>query len=343
MSDAKWRAVSSQRAWRSGEFSGESDWVTELSEVEIQAFRDAAAKLPANSSDWLNFDLSDLVSEAVSARLVSISDELTKGKGFCLLRGMGAEDAALLRRVFWIIGNGLGEPVMQNTRGEVLSEVFDRFAGQPRDADTRGYESSDELRFHCDGGDCIGLACIRPASVGGASGLVSLLAIFNEILEEAPAHLEVLARGFPLYSRKERDGSQEAAETGKVHEQRIPVFAVRNGYMSAWSNIKLNELVAEVSGWCFTDEESAALRYFEGIAEREEMKLSFMQAPGDILWINNLAVMHRRDNYEDAADPAKRRKLYRMWMNLHDAQPVVPIHAALRQGIPGKRPVIAAD
>jgi hypothetical protein len=63
----------------------------------------------------------------------------------------------LLRRLFWVIGNNLGVPTMQNKRGQVLSEVFDRFDGAERVVDTRGYESSDELTFHCDGGDSIGL------------------------------------------------------------------------------------------------------------------------------------------------------------------------------------------
>ena len=71
---------------------------------------------------------------------------------------------------------------MQNARGEILSLVTDRFAGAERGVDTRGYESNDELRFHCDGGDCIGMSCIRQAPEGGTNGLVSLFAIYNEIL-----------------------------------------------------------------------------------------------------------------------------------------------------------------
>ena len=69
--------------------------------------------------------------------------------------------------------------------------------------DSRGYESNDELNFHCDGGDCIGLACVRPSPTGGESGFVSLLAVYNELLAEAPELLEPLYEGFPLYQRKE--------------------------------------------------------------------------------------------------------------------------------------------
>ncbi|GIS18982.1 MAG: hypothetical protein CM15mP120_08980 [Pseudomonadota bacterium] len=114
---------------------------------------------------------------SVMSVLRTASADLAAGKGFVLLRGLNAKDTERLRRVFWVIGNGLGAPVMQNARGEILSLVTDRFAGAERGVDTRGYESNDELRFHCDGGDCIGMSCIRQAPEGGTNGLVSLFAI----------------------------------------------------------------------------------------------------------------------------------------------------------------------
>ena len=76
-----------------------------------------------------------------------------------------------------LVAHHLGTPVMQNARGEVLSEVFDRYAGAERGVDTRGYESNDELRFHCDGGDCIGMSCVRQSPIPCTNGLVSLFAI----------------------------------------------------------------------------------------------------------------------------------------------------------------------
>jgi alpha-ketoglutarate-dependent taurine dioxygenase len=72
------------------------------------------------------------------------------------------------------------------------------------------------------------------------------------------------------------------------------------------------------------------------------MQLTFMQQPGDILLINNLAVMHRREKYFDSEDPAEKRSLYRMWLNLHNSQPVPASHSALRRGIRGPSPNIAA-
>ena len=162
--------------------------------------------------------------------------------------------------------------------------------------------------------------------------------IYNELLAHHPEHLQVLYRGFPLYVRKEQ--GEEGQKLGKVNERRIPVFGWQGGEMSAWLNIKLAEIAADVSDGGMSSEERAALDCLEEIAERPDVQLRFRQEPGDILFIHNMAVMHRRDRYEDHADPARRRLLYGMWTNLHQPRPVVPELAALRAGIPGPSPTI---
>ena len=83
--------------------------------------------------------------------------------------------------------------------------------------------------------------------------------------------------------------------------------------MSTWLNIQLAELAAEVSGQAFSDRERDALACVES-GESRDMQLTFDQEPGDVLFINNLAVMHRRDKYYDGHDKQK-RMLYRMWIN----------------------------
>jgi len=320
----------------------DSDWVTQLADSEIEALHGLAATLPADDSAWLNVDPRRIQDSAVADVLQRAGSELAQGKGFVLLRGLDAKDIELMRRVFWIIGNGLGEPVMQNAKGEVLSIVADRFAGAQRGVDTRGYESNDELRFHCDGGDCIGMSCIRQAPVGGTNGLVSLFALYNEVLASYPRYLDVLMQGYPLYSRKEKGAAESTKNLGRVQQSRMPVFAWHEGRMSTWLNIKLAELAADVSGQAFTEVEREALVCIEEVATHPDMQLTFKQEPGDVIFINNMAVMHRRDKYVDAEDDAEKRMLYRMWINFHEAQPVVAQHAALRRGIRGPSPVVAA-
>jgi len=341
MNDKTGKPIVDARAWHGAELAA-SDWVTQLSGGETQALYAIADVLPQDASAWLNTDLRQVMDATTASTLDKASNELARGKGFVLFRGLDANDKERLRRVFWIIGIGLGEPVMQNAKGEILSIVADRFAGAERGVDTRGYESNDELRYHCDGGDCIGMSCIRQAPEGGGNGLVSLFALYNKILTSYPEHLDVLKQGFPLYSRKEKGAAESTKKLGKVQQKRIPVFAWHEDRMSTWLNIQLAELAAEVSGQAYTDAERGALACMETLANSPELQLTFKQEPGDVIFINNLAVMHRREKYIDAPDPAQRRMLYRMWINLHASQPVTAQHAALRRGIRGPAPVIAA-
>lgn len=329
-----------ERVWRGSDFSQSSSWVTQIGSEVIADLTALAQTLPLPSEGLLDCDLTSKTSPRLSQFFQAVSKDLTAGKGFALLRGVPADDPELLRRVFWLVAHHLGTPVMQNAQGEVLSEVFDRYAGAERGVDTRGYESNDELRFHCDGGDCIGMSCVRQSPIPCTNGLVSLFAIYEEMLLSHPQHLAVLERGYALYARKEKGDAESTAKLGKVSDSRIPVFAWQNGYMSAWLNIQLSELAAAVSGQSMTDEEVAALQCVEQVAEQTHMKLSFVQQPGDILWVNNLAVMHRRNKYEDGSLPEEKRLLFRMWINFHDVQPVVRQHAALRGGIKGPMPTM---
>ena len=332
--------VGGRRAWRSSELGGAEDWITHLDCAAVDAVAAAAARLPDDPSTWADSGMDAIVDPDVAQVLASATNDLWDGRGFFWLRGLPVDDPVLLRRLFWVVGNNVGEPTMQNARGEVLSEVFDRYAGAERGVDTRGYESNDELRFHCDGGDSIGLACVRQAPTGGDNGLVSLTAIHDEIVTHHAEHLPIFERGFALYSRKEQSESGTAG--GAVQQRRIPMFGWGDDGLSCWSNMRLAELASQVSGVRFTSEEAAALAIFEEIAERPDFKLTARSQPGDVIWINNMAVMHRRDRYEDSADPAERRRLYRMWVNSRAPRHVIAEHRSLRAGIRGPRATIGS-
>ena len=62
-----------------------------------------------------------------------------------------------------------------------------------------------------------------------------------------------------------------------------------------------------------------------------------------MVWVNNLAVMHRRERYVDHDDSAQRRLLYRMWLNDREPAAVIAEHAMLRVGIRGPEPTIGAE
>lgn len=332
--------IGAHRAWRASDFARPTDLATVLTAEERADLVAIAEDLPPDVGDWLDRPLYGISTPRLRTRFQALANEMGKGRGLLWIRGLETEDPERLRRMFWVLGNHLGEPVMQNARGEVLSEVYDRFAGAPRGRDSRGYESNDELNFHCDGGDMIGLACVRPSPEGGESGFVSLLAVYNALLEEAPEVLAPLYRGFPLYQRKEKESDGESERSASVSNGRLPVFAERGGYVSAWLNRILAEHACEASGAPMSPDEVVALDRLEAIANRDDMALRVQLEEGDVVFIHNLSVMHRRDRYDDDPDPTRQRLFYRMWANLRAGRELVRPHAGLRLGIRGPRPVI---
>lgn len=127
-----------------------------------------------------------------------------------------------------------------------------------------------------------------------------------------------------------------------MSKSRIPTFTERDGRITAWLNLKLAELASEVSRSPYSDAESEALKVVEAIAERDDFKFSFRQAPGDLVIVNNFSIMHKRSAFKDDPDSSKRRLMLRLWLNLHCAQLPVPEVAMLRTGFRHAAPVIAA-
>jgi hypothetical protein len=334
--------ISSKRAWKTADLNQYAAWKVVFSTIEFEQLENAATGLPADRRDWLTISKHELNAPELVDRIDAVAAEINSGYGFAKISGLDISeyDQDMINRIYWVIAICLGDVVAQNAKGEMIGAVTDLIGGAERGTDDRGYTSSDELRFHCDGGGVSSLFCVRQAPSGGENAVVSLLSIYNEILENHPQHLEVLHRGFPLYQRKEEG---DGREKGSVSRMRIPTFTEKEGRMTAWLNLKLAELASEVSNSPYSDAESKALKAVEEIAERDEFKFSFRLAPGDMIIFNNFSMMHKRSAFQDDPDPDKRRLMLRLWLNLHCADMPAPEVAMLRTGFPHAAPIITAE
>src|SRR5690606_6842646 len=113
----------------------------------------------------------------------------------------------------------------QNTDGDFIGHVVDASAV---DATPRMYRSNLELRPHSDITAMITLACWHKSMRGGASVVVSAVTVHDQIRESAPEHLQYLYQGFHYHLLGE-----EAPGRAPVTEQRIPLFAIRDGQLSS--------------------------------------------------------------------------------------------------------------
>ncbi|MCE7997442.1 MAG: TauD/TfdA family dioxygenase [Rhodobiaceae bacterium] len=340
MGDILGEPVLGKRAWTRADLDKDDGWNLVLGAIETQELEDAARSLPDDLNAWVQMSREDIKAPHLAAKLQSASNEIEDGFGFAKISGLDISgyDADMLHRTYWIIAVLLGNVITQNAKGELIGYVTDKIDGAPRGDNDRGYTSSDELRFHCDGGEVSALFCVRQAPTGGVNSIVSLLSVYNEILEKHPEHLESLYRGFPIYMRKEGDDDR----LGKVQERRIPSISEKEGRITAWVNLKLAELASSLSDSPFSDSDMAALRTIEDVAEQDALKFDFRLEPGELVIVNNLSLMHKRSAFQDDPDPAKKRLLLRLWLNLYSRPEVHPNVAGVMKGFGNTEPIITA-
>ena len=66
----------------------------------------------------------------------------------------------------------------------------------------------------------------------------------------------------------------------------------------------------------FTADEHALLGLYEEIASAPDLYLDMQFEPGDIQLLSNHVVLHARTEYQDFAEPERKRHLLRLWLSL---------------------------
>lgn len=298
--------------WRGSELSRDETWRTRLNAEAIAEIDHALAharRAGVNSILAMNDEPGEFPLSGLATTLAGIGEALHEGRGFAVLEGLpvdkySAQDQAIILRG---ISAFLGLCVSQNHRGERVGRVIDR---SDEIADPRRYEAGGEFRMHIDPIDIVGLLCVRKARRGGESTIVSAMQVHNTLLEEEPALLERLYRGFRLYRPYPDRGERPAMTAG-----RVPVFAADAA--GAFSSYFLPDPVIQgvKRGHNTLDaQEEAALVYAEQVACREDLVLSMDLRPGDIQFLNNRRILHGRADYLDYPEQERRRLMLRIWL-----------------------------
>ena len=294
--------------WRGPEMRQRDDWVTSLSSSEHAELDRAVDGVRDNNIASITRE--DFPLPTLGPKLQQLQEQILYGRGFGVLRGIDVEhgDLERLGRTYWGIGKWLGEAISQNPNGHLLGHVTD-IGATVDNPNQRGYQSADALPFHTDvAADMVGLFCVRPAPDGGASSIVSAVAMHNAMLERDPALLELLFEPWYWDRRGEIPPGCEpwyALPVFTHHAEQLLVAFVRRFIVSA----ERHEAVPALSA-----QQREALDFLQDIAAEPDMHLAMDFRPGDIQLINNYAIMHSREGYSDDPRPDHRRHLLRLWL-----------------------------
>lgn len=148
------------------------------------------------------FPLPNLHSE-----LRKLSDELHKGHGFFVIRGVNVD--SYTREENAIIYVGIASHIAsqrgrQDSKFEgkpadvVLTHVKDLSAGQDKSAIGSPAYTTDRQVFHTDSGDIVSLFCLETALEGGASRIASTWRVYNELVRTRPDLIHTLSQNWDV-------------------------------------------------------------------------------------------------------------------------------------------------
>jgi len=286
--------VTDPAAWRGADLRADRSWVVELTEEQRAELRAGGplVALAAAVRDW-------------RARLQT-------GLGVLLVRGVPVEDLTgqECRDVFSLLGSHLGDPVGQNRDGDLLTDIRD-VGNDPSDPDVRLYTTAAEQDFHTDGADLIGLLCLRTAKSGGINRVVSSVTVYDEIVAARPDLAPLLEQDWHFFLHTQDDGTPLTFPMPIVRRDgdRVASFFI------PWYIRRAQGLPGVPD---LTPEQDEVLRLYEATANRPDLYLDMDFRPGDMQWIRNAAVLHKRTAYVDRPEPGRRRHLLRLWLAARD-------------------------
>lgn len=305
--------ITGPAAWKGADMAGDTSWLHTLTAQQIAAIDAALAQVKSRGLSFPNFGQDDFpIGEHWAKELARHSEELENGRGFMVLRGLPVDRYTEedINIIYYGIGLHMGMPVRQNPRGDLLGIVMN--VGDVTKKSTRVYETNLYLPYHSDPSDVVALLCVRKAKYGGLSSLVSVAAIYNEILRQHPEYLGLYYRCWYFSHLCEDQPSLS------------PIFSHHEGKLSCRYLRQYIELGHEVRNLPLSQVEIEALDLFDEIMHREDLRLSMMLEPGDLQFANNYAVLHSRNEFEDHGVYELNRKMLRLWLKMPNARQLAP-------------------
>ena len=321
-------------AWLGADVARSPEWIQPVP-VRALAEMDAALRgLERRGLGWPRFGRDEFPLPMFSGELTGALDELERGRGFVLLRGIPVDRYTpdQLKNLYWGLGAHLGRARYQNARGELIGEVRDenRLYGEVREVSVdpalgrssrSKARSSGPLRFHTDRCDVVTLLCVRKARAGGLSRIVSAVSVANAILARRPDLHALLFRDY----WRSRQGEEAG---GERQTYALPLFAVHQGKFTTQYSRTFVEAAQKLPGVPrLSEAQEEALDLHALVCE--ELAFTMDMQPGDLQLLNNHVIYHGRTAYEDADGPDGDRLLLRLWIAPPNSRALPPGFEAL--------------
>ena len=305
-------------AWRGSDFASPDEIAVKLTPGQRRSLAELGGRVCGQGRGWNDLTAEEEALPDLAETLADVRRQVYDGRGLVLLRGLPMdeldEDQAAVAT--WAVASHFGRRATQSSLGDMLGRVeIDPNLQQA----WRGYRSASQSRFHTDHVDGLGLACVRPAGSGGASCVVSAAAVHNVLAAERPDFLPALYQGFRMHWFGEPPAPGET-----VTDLDVPVFSWSDDRIVCVMLPSYMEAAAKELGMAMPPLLAEGCAMMHEIAARDGMALNFMLEAGDMLLIDNKAVLHGRAAFESSPAELSQRLLFRLQFEVLPLRPVHP-------------------
>ncbi|KAJ4409470.1 hypothetical protein N0V85_004086 [Neurospora sp. IMI 360204] len=247
----------------------------------------------------------------LQAMLYEARRQIHEGQGFAIIRGIGLshsaqDNANMFLGVASYIGDVRGA---QDKQGSMLTHVTASKTWTVPPELRHGIHTNTGLAWHNDmGTDTIALHIRSLAEEGGNTFVAASWTIYGELMTSYPQVLELLCEPCWPIQVSGNPPSHIVAPLVQVHNNRVylSVDPGRLGLHPVTAKAGLGSSIPSL-----TTSHLQALETLSELATRHRLMLD--TKPGDMLFINNWALIHARDSYKDPKD-GPGRHLVRLWL-----------------------------
>ena len=335
-------AVDFDKGWSAAELADHGGWLFTATSQEqralIELARQTEAQIGGDPNQLLQMGRADFDLGPLADRLDDMMQEIRARSGVVLYRGLPMEALSPLGTaiLYWALGVHLGTPQSNNPEGDMIGHVVN-IGADYKQPNQRGYQTAVEMDYHCDQTDLVGLLCIQEAKSGGLSKITSSRLLYHILQDRRPDLVAILCQPF-CWTKHAETGS------GEKPYYESPVFNFTDGILSTSfgpTHIFKGHQLAEAPDMTAAQKEAIEVAW----ALADELHYAMQLRRGDIQLVNNYKVLHTRTAFEDGPDPAKRRTLWRLWLQVADFTPRTPYSTQWLGGVApkGTAPRITLD
>lgn len=285
--------------------------------------RDAVAHARANGLSLDTVEQEDIRLPSLARHVAALRARLDAPPGILVLRGIDLagldDDAAGI--VAWGIANYLGRPIRQGlSRDRKLFTVTNQGAAN-NDAIRIGASARESLP-HTDNACLeprppayIGLLCVQDALAGGDSTVISAASILHAVEAEDSQLAAELFQQFHFLPPQLHTWPAGPPTIAK------PILEWVDGALHIhYARVMIEPGMAK-AGTPLTDRQRVALDLLDSVIARPGLAWTTRLAPGDFLFVDNLANLHGRSTFTDDYASGRRRVLKRLWLWRRHAGP----------------------